>query len=48
VISIIIGASCFGGFIHCIMTNLSALLIVFSLQELVQSIECSFSLKFGN
>jgi len=47
-ISMIVGANWFEGFIHSIMTKLSTLLIVFSLHELVESIEIAFLLKFGN
>jgi len=44
----IVGANWFGGFIHSMMTKLSALLVAFSLHELVESIEIAFLLKFGN
>jgi len=38
----IVGANWFGGFIHSIITKLSALLIPFSLHELVESSKIVF------
>jgi len=44
----IIGANCFGGFVHGIMTKCYAFLIAFSFHELVETIDVVFLLKFGN
>jgi len=45
---LIVDVNSVGGFIHYIMTKLFALLIAFPLHELVESIEITFLLKFGN